>query len=261
MKINLNVETVFTDKPVHERIQLVADIGFKSIEFWMADAKKVTALAGVKQKAGVEYVSFVANAPDGSVGGSPVKTEDREKYLSAVQATIQLVKPLGCKQLITCSGNLIEGRSQGQQRISLIEALGAAGKIAEQNGVTLVLEPLNTRKDHAGYFLDSIDEAATVVRMVNSPAIKLLMDIYHTQIMHGDICARIREYSGVIGHFHAAGVPGRHELFIGELNYPAILETIAATGYQGYFGLEYMPKLASKESLEKTWAMLKPFIN
>jgi hydroxypyruvate isomerase len=259
MKVCLCIETVFTDLPVQERVQAAAEAGLSAIELWMADADKVRALAGVKQKAGVKYVSIVANSPDGGAGGSPVRVEDRDKYLAAVAAAAASARSIGAGQLITCSGNLLTDRPRAEQRAALVEALREAGRLAEHQGITLVLEPLNTRKDHPGYFLDSIDEAADIVRTVNSPTVKLLMDIYHTQIMHGDIIARIREYIDVIGHFHAAGVPGRHELFSGELNYPAICETICAVGYAGYFGLEYVPELPSRESLERTLSLLKPY--
>jgi hydroxypyruvate isomerase len=259
MKFDLCVETFFKELSIPERVQAVKKTGFPAIELWAVDREKATAYSAGAQKSGIPLVSCVVNGPTGEPGGCPIRPEEREKYLAAVQTTAELMKSVGCQQLITCTGNLVAGRSPQSQRACLIEALRSAGDIAGKYGVTLVLETLNTRTDHAGYFLDSLDEGAAIVRAVNHPQVKLLMDIYHTQIMQGDIIKRIREHIDVIGHFHSAGVPGRHELFEGELNYPAILEVICSTKYAGYFGLEYMPRLADRESLEKTWAMLAPF--
>jgi len=97
--------------------------------------------------------------------------------------------------------------------------------------------------DHPGYYLDSSSEGAQIVRAIGSPSLKLLYDVYHMQIMEGNIIASIRRHADVIGHFHSAGVPGRHEHFETELNYPAILKAIEETGYEGCFGLEYQPAM------------------
>ena len=115
----------------------------------------------------------------------------------------------------------------------------------------LVIEPLNTYVDHAGYYLWSSDEAFQIVGEVNSPNIKVLFDIYHQQIMEGNIIPRIRKNINSIGHFHAAGSPGRHELDSGEINYPNIFEAIGEAGYTGYIGLEYFPLKDAVEGLKK----------
>jgi hydroxypyruvate isomerase len=118
-----------------------------------------------------------------------------------------------------------------------------------------VVEPLNVHVDHAGNYLDSSAEAADIVRKIDSPNFKLLYDVYHMQIMEGNIIANITKNIDIIGHFHSAGVPGRHELNIGELNYLNIVKQIDALGYKGKFGLEYSPSgadsSASLKSLKK----------
>ena len=135
--------------------------------------------------------------------------------------------------------------------------MAEAVHIAERADFTLLLEPLNTLVDHPGYYLDSSAEAVEIVRAVGSPHLKLLYDVYHMQIMEGNLLATIEKNLAWIGHFHAAGVPGRGELFGSELNYPVILAKIEALGYQGAFGLEYFPKLSDHgQSLRDTLAYL-----
>jgi hydroxypyruvate isomerase len=107
--------------------------------------------------------------------------------------------------------------------------------------MTLLLEPLNIKVDHAGYFLSRTDEAFSIIHDVNHPSVKLLFDIYHQYITEGEVIEAIRGHIGSIGHFHAAGYPGRHELHIGEMDYARIFSAIEETGYSGYVGLEYFP--------------------
>lgn len=124
-------------------------------------------------------------------------------------------------------------------------------EILKDTGITLVIEPLNTRVDHKGYFLSSSDEAAGILKTVNSPSVKMLFDIYHQQISEGDIIRHIQEYIQLIGHFHAAGNPGRHELYHSELDYNKVIEAISALGYDKYIGLEYFPEDDPEIGLKK----------
>jgi hydroxypyruvate isomerase len=140
-------------------------------------------------------------------------------------------------------------------RKNLENALAEAVRIAEQADFTLLLEPLNTLVDHPGYYLDSSAEAVEIVGAIGSRHLKILYDVYHMQIMEGNVLANIEKRMPWIGHFHAAGVPGRGELFGTELNYPAILAKIETLGYDGAFGLEYFPRLSDhgqslRENLE-----------
>ncbi len=129
--------------------------------------------------------------------------------------------------------------------------MNQASKVIEKENIILVLEPLNTLIDHPGYFLDSAKEGVKIIREIDRPNIRLLYDIYHMQIMEGNIISTIEENIDIIGHFHAAGVPGRHELYSGELNYPNIIKRIDELGYKGCIGLEYFPSINSAESLRK----------
>jgi len=115
---------------------------------------------------------------------------------------------------------------------------------------------LNTRYDHPGYWLTSSDRAAQICRQVGSSRLRLLFDCYHMQIMEGDLLNHIRQNLDVIGHFHSAGVPGRHEVFEGEVNYAYLVKQIEQSGYQGVFALEYAPSLDEETSLRRTLAYL-----
>ncbi len=132
---------------------------------------------------------------------------------------------------------------------------------AEKKKVTLCLEPLNTRdaadmKGHPGYQGDHLDFCVEVIEKVGSPALKLLFDVYHVQIMDGDLIRRIKEHVGIIGHVQVAGNPGRGELDSNqEVNYPAVMRTLLESGYQGYVGLEFIPTRDTLQSIKEavTW--------
>ena len=256
VKLDVCLEMVFCDRPYEERIGLIAQSGYDCVEFWFHDAtfdgqtcdtqqpKDTRALAEACRQHGVSVNNLVVNAPDGGFGGAPVKAGDYNQYIERLHEVIEFAGKIGCRKAITCSGNIQQGLTREQMRANLEKAYSEAAVIAEKNNFILVLEPLNTHVDHPGYYLDSSAEAAEIVRMIDKPSFRLLYDIYHMQIMEGNILANIKRQMDVIGHFHSAGVPGRIELYKGELDYFQILRFIDEQGYQGAFGLEYSPSLA-----------------
>ena len=135
---------------------------------------------------------------------------------------------------------------------SVLEGLEPTIEMAERAGITLLLEPLNTRHDHEGYWLTSSDRGADICRKMDSKRMKMLFDCYHMQIMEGDLVSHIENNIDVIGHFHCAGVPGRNEPFIGEVNYPFIIRKLADLNFEGIFGLEYRPSMEDAQSLAAT---------
>ncbi|MFT4690385.1 MAG: hydroxypyruvate isomerase, partial [Limisphaerales bacterium] len=148
---------------------------------------------------------------------------------------------LGTKTLISQVGDHRVGVSRDEQRQSLVDGLRAAAPDLEAAGVTLVIEPLNELVDHAGYYLIRSDEAFDIVDQVGSPNVKVVFDIYHQQISEGHLIRNIVSNIDKIGHFHAAGNPGRNELQRGEINYAEVFAAIRATEFDGYVGLEYWP--------------------
>jgi hydroxypyruvate isomerase len=264
MKYDVCLEMVFTDLPYADRIAKIAGTGFDCVEFWFHDgtfngadcasgAKDAKALKNACAAAGVSINNMVVNSPDGSLGGALVRAEDRPKYLARLEEVIAFAKACGCRQAITCTGNLQPGLSRNRMRRHIEETLGQAVAVAAKHDFVLFLECLNTRTDHFNYFLDSSAEGAAIVRAIGSRHLRLLYDVYHMQIMEGSVIANIEENLDVIGHFHSAGVPGRHELMEGELNYIEIIRRIEAGGYTGAFGLEYAPAMADHDrSLDAT---------
>ncbi len=263
------LETVFTDRPVAERIALIRQAGFGCVEFWHPEgtwdgssirmdwAKDPHQLRQAAESHGVVLNDFALHAWDGSLGGSPVKGADHSRYLDQVRRMLRFAQAAGIRKGITLSGTIDPSLSRAAMRDNLQTALVQAVELAREADFVLLLEPLNTRVDHPGYYLDSSAEAVQIVRAINSPYLKMLYDIYHMQIMEGRVLATIEEHLDCIGHFHAAAVPGRGELFLGELHYPNILRRLESLGYDGTFGLEYFPTLPdSLESLQRTHAYL-----
>ena len=263
------LETLFTDLPVEDRIGKIKEAGYDAIEFWHPEgtwdgsgvnfdlAKDPAAMRQACGEHGVVLSDFALHAWDGSIGGCPVNSEDHDRYLGQIRKMIDFAKAAGCRKGITLSGTVVPGLSRSQMRQNLEKALGEAVEIARQADFLLLLEPLNTLVDHAGYYLDRTAEAVAIVRAVNSPHLRILYDVYHMQIMEGNVIATIEENIEWIGHFHSAGVPGRAEHFGTELDYPVILRRIEATGYEGAFGLEYFPRMADHfESLKRVRAYL-----
>ncbi len=255
MYFDVCLETIFQQKSVEDRIALIGAAGYTHVEFWLQDGTcyapgvnlpQAKDPAGIRQACaahGVTVSNLVVNVPDGSVGGAPVNAGDLQKYLERVELTIDFARAIGCHKGITCTGNLQPGLTRAQMRANLETALGRAAEIAARAGFTLMMEALNTHVDHAGYYLDSSREGAEIVRAIGNPHLKLLYDVYHMQIMEGNLISNIAERLDTIGHFHAAGVPGRGELFGSEIHYPPIIALLRARGYDGGFGLEYFPKM------------------
>jgi len=157
--------------------------------------------------------------------------------------------------LITTAGEILNTQGRLEQGKALYENLCRATDILEKEDITLVLEPLNVLVDHPTEFLSSSKESFKLIRLVNSSRIKVLYDIYHQQITEGNIIDTICRNISLIGHFHSAGVPGRNELYKGELNYSEILRKIVSLDYDGYFGLEFIPTEPCDLSLKKIQEM------
>jgi hydroxypyruvate isomerase len=241
-RINQSVVSwCFNPMPVEELAQGAAAMGLKSVE--LCDPKlwpKLKALG---------LTCAIASTHGFVKGWNHKENWDfcREKITAAIEASAAF----GCPSVITFSGmkNGI-GDEEGMQ--NCIDGLKTVIGLAEKRKVTLCFEPLNTRVDvemkgHPGYQCDTIEWGVKVCEGVGSPRMKILFDIYHTQIMQGDVIVRLRQFKDYIGHIHTAGVPGRNELDdTQEINYPAVMKTIADIGYTGYVGQEFIPTWKDK---------------
>lgn len=255
MKLGLCIEMAFSGLPFERRLAAAAKAGFRFVEMWFVDGSfKGTGeeLAVLCKKHGVAMTNTVIGAPDGSIGGGLTDPANRKQWIERTRMTLAFNRAAGIPATIVCTGNVVPGRSDRQMERSVLAGLEATLRLAEDAGITLLLEPLNTTYDHPGYWLTSSDRGAALCRRFNSPRLKLLFDCYHMQIMEGDLLKHIERNLDTIGHFHSAGVPGRNELFQGEVNYPFLVRQIERLGYKGIFGLEYMPSMAHATSVRRT---------
>jgi hydroxypyruvate isomerase len=249
----------FADLLFEDRVRKAADCGFRNVEMWFVDGSfkgRPEQLANIAQTHDITITNTVIGSPDGAIGGGLTSPAKRQTWLARAAMTIEFTRQAEIPATIVCTGNNVKGMSRSQMLASVIAGLKPTVEMAEKAEVTLLLEPLNTRYDHPGYFLTGSDDGAEICRKIDSPRLKLLFDCYHMQIMEGDLVNHIERNIDVIGHFHSAGVPGRHELYQGETDYPFLLKQIERLGYQGVFGLEYMPSTDHEESVRRTLAYL-----
>ena len=233
-KISVCVEMVYDDDPFHDRVARAADAGADAVEFWDWREKDLNAIEEAATDADVPIVGCVA-------GGVLTDPEQADDTVETIRESIETAADLECPSLIATTGQDQEGLDRETQHDNIVEVLSRVAPDAEKAGVTLVLEPLNTAVDHPGYFLTTSTEGYEIVEEVGSPNVKLLYDIYHQQITEGNVIDNVTENIDLIGHFHLADVPGRHEPGTGELNYTNILEAIDETDYDGYVGCEFSP--------------------
>jgi hydroxypyruvate isomerase len=168
-----------------------------------------------------------------------------------LERALPLAAQHGVPNLIAMFGNR-QGRSDAQASEACVTGLRRIAPLAERHGVTICVELLNSKVDHADYQGDRTPWAAAVIEAVGSPRVKLLYDIYHMQIMEGDVIRTIRQHASHIAHFHTGGVPGRHEIDdTQELNYKAVARAIADTGFTGFVAHEFVPTREPLRSLRE----------
>lgn len=183
----------------------------------------------------------------------PLSPENRQFCVDKLREAINLAAEVGAPNVITFTGMRASGVSDEQADKNCVECWKEVIPLAEEKGVNLCLEHLNSRDDthpmkgHPGYYGDDVDHCVDLIKRVDSPRMKLLFDIYHVQIMNGDVVRRIRQYIDYIGHVHTAGVPGRGEMDdTQEINYPAVLRALVEAGYKGFVAQECIPTWEDK---------------
>jgi len=261
MKSSVCIEMIFTEYPFLERIRKAAHAGFDAIEFWNWDNKDLPAIKTAVEEAGIGIASFQAN-----LGGTLIHPEQRAGFVASIAQSLEKAREVGSPGLFLLTDELAEDRSvrfqypeltAEEKYESVFEGLKSIAALAEDAGITLVLEPLNSEVDHVGYFLDHSAMGFELVRAVDSPCIKVLYDIYHMQIMEGNVIRTLTGNMDVIGHVHVADVPGRHEPGTGELNFANIFRALRQAGYDGYVGFELDPTVPSEQAAADMLALLK----
>lgn len=260
IKLSACIEMLFREVDFYDRFEAAKNAGLDAVEFWGWNGKDIARIKELKNKYGLVVSAFCISAE-----GDDLAKEFNEKRLvyrgadkafkHAVEQTIPLAKELDTQSLIVTVGQERNDATRYEQHANIVLNLKAAAPLLEDAGVVLVVEPLNVLTNHRGYFLPSSYEAFEIVEEVGSPNVKILYDVYHQQISEGNIIPTIQKYSDLIGHFHTADVPGRHELGTGELNYRNIFAAIDKTGYDRYVGMEYSPTKDSAETVKEALAL------
>ena len=183
----------------------------------------------------------------------PVDPANHAECVAKLTEAIELCADAGYKRVITFTGMKVKGIDADEAEKNCIACWKKVLPLAEKKKITLCLEHLNSRDDthpmkgHPGYFGDDVDHCVRMIKKVDSPSFKLLFDVYHVQIMNGDVIRRIRQYKDLIGHYHTAGNPGRAELDDNqEINYPAVMRAIVESGFDGYVAQEFIPTWKDK---------------
>ncbi|HSB09905.1 MAG TPA: TIM barrel protein [Blastocatellia bacterium] len=244
VRLSVCIDMIMTEVPFLERMERVKRLGYPAFEFWDWKTKDVEAIIRKKNDLGLEIATIMGS------GWKPLFTEEaRKAFVAEIQASLGAAKRLGSKTLIVTTGFEDKRIPRAEQHAHYVSALKDAAPFAEQAQLTLVLEPLNTKVDHPGYYLQTAKEGFEMLDEVGSPAVKMLFDIYHHQIMEGNVIQDITKNISKIAHFHVADVPGRHEPGTGEINYANVFRAIAASGYQGFVGLEFKPSGPAEDAL------------
>lgn len=244
--LSVCIEMFWNDRPLEERIARVAALGFPAFEFWGWADKDIARIKAAMEADGLSLAAMCLE-PNMSL----IRRGMQADLVRGMVATAAVAKQLGCKTIIATIGNTYDDEAYELSRRRVVRHLAEVCRVAEDHGLTLVIEPLNTLVDHHGYWMTRMSQAVDLVQEVGSPAAKILMDLYHQQVSEGNLISNLNAYHDAIGHYHCAGVPGRHELVGGELDYGAILRAIDATGYRGYVGLEYRPTGDADASLRQ----------
>ncbi len=214
------------------------------------------AIEGISQRtypAVMEVGLKIALVGSHGFANGPYDTANHAANKDTLLKSIDVAAEIGSPSVITFTGMGTEGISPEQGTKNCVDLWKSVIGHAEKRGINLCLEHLNSRDDshpmkgHPGYFGDDVDLCADLIRHVDSPRMKLLFDIYHVQVMHGDVIRRLRQLQDIIGHYHTAGNPGRGEIDESqEINYPPIMRAILETGYQGFVAQEFIPTWEDK---------------
>lgn len=248
-KLSVRVEPLFRRMALDKQMELVAEARYQGFEFGNWRAADPAAIVPLAHKLGIECACIVGNKNVNPPGMTLTDPRDREGFLAEIKASTEAARRFETKRMVVLTGNEVPAMSRQAQHQNIVEGLKAAHDIVAPAGVTMILEPLNTLVDHKGYYLNHASEAFEIVREVDSPYLKILFDIYHVQIMDGNLIDTLRKNIAAIGHFHVGDVPGRHEPGTGEIDYGNVFKAIQGAGFKDFVAMEYNPSRDAMETL------------
>jgi hydroxypyruvate isomerase len=245
-----NLSTMYTELPFLQRFDAAARDGFEAVECQFPYAHPAAEVAAALRGAGQHLVLF--NAPPGDFdagqrGLTGLPGFERE-FDKALDRAIEYSQALGCPRIHLMAGMVDDEARRPEHRATFVSNLKHAARRFAQHGLTGLIEPINWR-DVPGFLLNTQADAHAVLAEVGEANIRVQMDLYHCQIVEGDLAMKIRKYLAGVGHMQIAGVPERQEPDLGEVNYPYLFELIDELGYEGWIGCEYRPRGATSEGL------------
>ena len=238
MQYSLCIDSIYPQENLKEKLQKIKQVGFKFIEFWDWRDKDFELIIN----SGLKVTNFSGNRI------SSLTLDNKEKVIEEISTSINIAKKLKCDRIMLLS-DILEGDgsvknnslSSEKKLLCLYDNLKAAVEVAKKRNIMLVIEPLNTLKDHKNYYLDNFKKTLELIQSIKSEHLKILYDIYHMQIMEGNVLETLQKYHQFIGYIHIANVPYRCEPWIGELDYKFILKELSKV-YSGFVGFEFFVK-------------------
>jgi hydroxypyruvate isomerase len=239
-----NLSMLYNDVDFLDRFAAAARDGFKAVEFLFPYAFPADVLAAKLKEHGLQQVLF--NAPPGNWDagerGMACLPGREAEFRANFAEALEYAQALNCPRVHAMAGLVPAGVDRATLHATYVANLRAAAAMAAPLGINVLMEPINPR-DMPGYFLSRQEQAHAVVAEVGAPNLKVQMDLYHLQIVEGDLAMNIRRYlpTGNVGHMQIAGVPERHEPDVGEINYDYLFKLLDELGYDGWLGCEYRP--------------------
>ena len=239
-----NLTMMYPEHAFLDRFAAAARDGFGAVEFLFPYEFPAARIAAALSQSGLQQVLFNAAQGDFVAGERGIAAlPGREgEFRAAIDRALEYAAALQCPRLHVMAGLVPAPAARAAMRTRYVANLAWAAERAAAASVDVLIEPINTR-DIPGYLLNRQDEAHAIVAEVGAPNLKVQMDLYHCQIVEGDVASKLRSYlpTGKVGHLQIAGVPERHEPDVGELHYPYLFDVIDALGYDGWIGCEYRP--------------------
>jgi hydroxypyruvate isomerase len=248
-----NLSMLYNEHPFLERFAAAASDGFDAVEYLFPYEFPAAELRARLDASGLQQVLF--NAPPGDwAGGERGMTclpGREDEFRRNVARALEYARVLDCPRIHLMAGLAPDGADRAALRATYVANLAWAA--AQSNTVDFLIEPINTR-DIPRFFLNRQDDAHAIVQEVGAPNLKVQMDLYHCQIVEGDLAKKIEQYlpTGRVGHFQIAGVPERQEPDVGEIHHPYLFALIDRLGYDGFIGCEYRPRAGTSAGLQ-TW--------
>ena len=249
-KLAANLTMMFNEVEFLERFDAAAGSGFQAVEFGLPYDHEKEAIAERLGSNGLAVALHNLPAGDWAAGERGIATDSARigEFQDGVGLAIEYAKVLGCGKINCLSGIPPAGADADKLRATLVSNLGFAASRLGEAGIRLLVEPINTR-DIPGFYLNYSKQALSIIDEVGSENLSLQYDVYHMQIMEGDLIPTMRENLASIGHIQIADTPGRHEPGTGEINYSNVFSAIDDMGYDGWIGCEYIPQTSTEEGL------------